>query len=129
VWEVIPWSWLADYVSNISDIIDAAVTNTANVTWVSKTVTETTVVLIQTTCDSAAMTARLLAYGITGGGGGNMGVIELRRTSMTRTKGVSLGIPEFRLEKPSGLAQYANTFAAVFALRSPSAFKLRTPTY
>jgi hypothetical protein len=127
VWEVIPWSWLADYVANVNDIIDAAVCDTSNVAWVSKTVTEVTTLTSTTTCQSARMAARLLVYGLRGGGGGSMGSLVLRRTSMTRTAGVSLGIPDLVFSLPAEGKKYANAFAAVFALRSPSAFRGRNP--
>jgi hypothetical protein len=35
-WEVLPWSFLADYFVNIGDLISAAVTDTANFAWVNR---------------------------------------------------------------------------------------------
>lgn len=33
-WELTPWSWLADYFTNIGDIIEAGATNTSGVSWI-----------------------------------------------------------------------------------------------
>ncbi len=127
IWELIPWTWLADYVANVNDIVEASVANTSNVAWVSKTVCEITEQDTSTTCDSARMRQRLDSLGLEGGGGGFMGRLILRRTSMTRTVGETLGIPAFTFTLPVDAKQYANAFAAVFALRAPSAFRLRNP--
>lgn len=127
VWEVIPWSWLADYVANINDIIDAAVADTSNVLWTVKTVTEVTTLTDTTPCVPSEMTARLKLYGIYGSGSGDMGTMSLRRTSMTRYTGVSLGIPALVFTIPVNASQYANAYAAIFSMRPASAFRLKNP--
>lgn len=38
VWEIIPWSFVVDYVSNVGDIVDAASFNRSTLKWVSRTV-------------------------------------------------------------------------------------------
>jgi len=35
-WELLPWSFLADYFTNIGDILDASVVSTRNLAWVNK---------------------------------------------------------------------------------------------
>nr|UJQ85531.1 MAG: hypothetical protein 1 [Leviviridae sp.] len=37
IWEIVPWSWLLDYVANIGDIINAATQSMTGVVWISKT--------------------------------------------------------------------------------------------
>jgi hypothetical protein len=37
-WELLPWSFLADYFANIGDILSASCTDTSNLAWVSKSV-------------------------------------------------------------------------------------------
>ena len=41
-WELLPWSFLADYFTNIGDILDASITSTRDVAWVNKTEIRTT---------------------------------------------------------------------------------------
>jgi hypothetical protein len=36
-WEILPWSFLADYFANIGDILSAAVTDTSKVRWLNRT--------------------------------------------------------------------------------------------
>jgi hypothetical protein len=36
-WELLPWSFLADYFANIGDLINASMTDTSNVAWVNVT--------------------------------------------------------------------------------------------
>jgi len=36
-WELLPWSFLADYFTNIGDILDASIVSTRNLAWVNKT--------------------------------------------------------------------------------------------
>lgn len=40
-WELLPWSFLADYLANIGSIVSAAVTDTSNVIWLSKSTHKT----------------------------------------------------------------------------------------
>jgi len=42
-WELLPWSFLADYFTNIGDILDASIVNTNNLAWVNKTTISTKV--------------------------------------------------------------------------------------
>lgn len=37
-WELLPWSFVVDYFTNVGDILSAASTDTSNVLWISKTV-------------------------------------------------------------------------------------------
>jgi hypothetical protein len=41
-WELLPWSFLADYFTNIGDILDASIVSTRDVAWVNKTEIRTT---------------------------------------------------------------------------------------
>jgi len=42
-WELLPWSFLADYFTNIGDILDASIVNTNRLAWVNKTTISTKV--------------------------------------------------------------------------------------
>ncbi len=127
VWEVIPWSWLVDYVANVTDLLNAGVADTSSVAWVSKSVSEDTLLEYMSTVSSAQSSARLAASSLDGSASGSMGSWKLRRTTLTRTAGVSLGIPDLVLSLPTDIKKIANVYAAVFALRAPSAFRLSNP--
>jgi hypothetical protein len=127
IYEVMPWSWLIDYVSNVGDIIEAGCTVTSGISWISKTVLEQTVEEAMTTCKPSDIAARLSAYSLTGSGGGTMGGYNLRRTSMVRTVPLTLGIPPLVLSIPAEPQKYLNAFAAIFSMRPASAFQLKNP--
>lgn len=38
IWNLLPWSFVVDYVTNVADVVTAMVTDTSNVRWVMKTV-------------------------------------------------------------------------------------------
>jgi hypothetical protein len=40
-WELLPWSFLADYFTNIGDILDSSIVSTRNLAWINKTQTNT----------------------------------------------------------------------------------------
>lgn len=42
-WELLPWSFLADYFTNIGDILDASIVNTQHLAWCNVTTTRTKV--------------------------------------------------------------------------------------
>lgn len=119
VWEVLPWSWLADYFLNIGDIIQAGVTNTSAVTWINRTEVQLTHDLDTSTVNPKLTTARLDASGFNGSGYGSLGSFETRRTTMTRTIPASLGMPPLVVSYPDTLGKLAN-MAAVLVQQSSS---------
>lgn len=100
VWEAVPWSWLADYFSNIGDIITAGVTTTARVAWIVKTTTRHAIAEERVRPNGKLTTSvvNLLSqsfhpkYGL-----GHQKVVF---SDVNRTIPASLGIPPLYVEHP-----------------------------
>lgn len=122
-WEVVPWSWLLDYVTNIGDILQASATNTTGVTWISKSVSQRSTRRCVTAVDSKLTSDRIKAFGFDSGtGSGTCGDWSILRTTMTRSKPASLGVPPLSFTLPSewDIKKHANVAAALFARRPSS---------
>jgi hypothetical protein len=110
----------------VGNILQAAATSTADVTWCNKTVTKETVYEYQFAANAALtkvqMTSNLpwvldkLSTGPSGG-------FTFVRKTVDRTIGVKPGIPPLVFELPSQWGQFAN-MAAVLVARRPSSSAL-----
>lgn len=121
LWEVVPWSWLVDYFTNIQQILDACVTSQVNVTWVSKTVRTRTESLNINEIDRAYTTASVLASNWdTVTLKGDCGQWKAVRTTMSRTNPGSLGVPALQFELPVQPGQLANMVAVLFSRKTSS---------
>lgn len=124
-WEVVPWSWLVDYFTNVSDILDAAATSTADVKWAVKTTTDETVLEYICSPDIPATKVTMagnypwVTASISGTGGG----YKFVRKTVTRTPHVELGVPPLVFSLPGQAGQFAN-MAAVLLQRKPKASAL-----
>jgi len=125
IWEVVPWSWLIDYFSNVGQIMQAAVTSTADVKWTCKTVSYETVVH-QTTPVSADATRSLLAaynYKLRSLSG-HAGQWKTRRTTVTRDADATLGCPPLVISHPFEDGTKLANMAAVLLNRRQSSSAL-----
>lgn len=106
VWEAVPWSWLADYFTNIGDILDGAEASGVKPTWISKTVSTVTDIEYAENLDTAA-TLRALAnqYWKNPLASGSGAFQSYRRTTMERTIPLALGLPPIYFRLPDGLRQ------------------------
>lgn len=121
LWEAVPWGFLVDYVTNVQDILEAGVTNTSQVVWICKTVSNRTEYQVDSRVDYALSSARSQLYGNTQwGGSGYLGGYTGVRTTVTRTIPLSLGIPPLTVGFPNKERQWANMAALLFAKRSES---------
>jgi hypothetical protein len=121
IWEVVPWSFLIDYFTNIGDILQASVTSTAGVTWISKSVKTQTKWSSYSPVDPTLTAARVKADGYTvGSGGGSCGSYEAIRTTLVRTVPTTLGLPSFSASLPSEASKYVNMAALLLSRREAS---------
>jgi hypothetical protein len=109
VWELLPWSFLVDYFTNIGDILENAVTDTSNVAWlemstIKKRVTDTLIVP-----DNSAMRSTQGSKYIYSRG--NRSTCHAERRLVTRTGTVNLSIPPLMFELPGSSIKQLNMVA------------------
>jgi len=103
-WEAVPWSWLADYFSNVGDVLGTIGVDTSNVEWIVRTA-----VMV----DTLALTARVdyslsynfgVAYSqyLTALPGSVTARYKVTRTTLSRTIPATLGWPSIQWELPFG---------------------------
>lgn len=92
LWELLPWSFLVDYFTNIGDIINAAAVNTADLAWTSRTQRAQTVA--RASASISPKTSNNVAASL------NPGNVERFSRVISRDAGGPV-IPQFRWSIPS----------------------------
>lgn len=110
VWELIPYSFVVDYFTNIGDLLDAATTSTSNLAWCNKTTRRTTV-WEQQMCADAGFTAQsypppFVSFVIAT----SPEILKYRLVTVSRSRVVNPGVPSFEFSLPS-LGQSLNLAA------------------
>lgn len=117
IWELIPYSFVVDYFSNIGDVINAVTTDTSRVTWLCRSERVQTSIFRETFCAARP---------------GFPGLTQFRqlparfkatRTTLTRTVPVTLGWPQVQLSMDLKPIQAANTVALLLARSRAIPFK------
>lgn len=111
LWELIPYSFIAEYFSNIGDIIEASCMSTAGITWLSKTVRRKTSILkITRPGDAPQLNLPEFGYRISDSSH-HMGIAQWSHTSLDRTIPDRLPIPNLTLSLPGKENRYVNMAA------------------
>jgi len=110
VWELIPYSFLADYFTNIGGILTAATTSTIDVTWVQKTMVDYATSVFVPRGDIDLMRgldgSSFVSYTESPGAGFGW----QKSVSRTPLTSVQLGLPSFELRLPAADSlQWLNT--------------------
>lgn len=110
-WELLPWSFLIDYFTNIGDVLTASVTNTTNVAYVNKTVRHT--VTVEGDCTPDLLdTMNKAGSGMTWvSGSTNVGYYVMQRKTVARSAGSAVPLPRLQLESGLSVGQMCNITA------------------
>lgn len=110
-WELLPWSFLFDYFSNIGDVLEHSFLQSRYVRWAQRTARETRDRVNSASVDWAAFKAY---YGNEGNGvrvksigPESIASLVVRRTSFQRTAG-GPAVPDFRIELPGRAQPWLN---------------------
>lgn len=107
-WELLPWSFLVDYFTNIGDILTSVVTDASDVTYVVRTVRTYSRYFGRLSIDLVKMGQDKASYCT---GGGNPVDWDLSRKTIDRSKGSSVPLPEFQLSFDLSDGQLGNIAA------------------
>lgn len=123
IYELMPWSWVIDYFTNLGSLLSAGTTDVSSVRWIVKDVMQRTVRVVKHVRVSEDVQRNILqANGYTldkysGGYGSHQTV----RTSLTRTLPTALPMPDFVVTHPGhNIKQMLNLLAVAEQLRISS---------
>lgn len=111
LWELLPWSFLVDYFTNIGDILNAGATSTSNVVWVCKTVRGQGEVISTVDADEQGLKATYEPYA-----GGPYAFVYKHspgnwystKTFVERSSPIGIGWPRFEVSLPGQPTQWVN---------------------
>jgi hypothetical protein len=109
-WELLPWSFLVDYFTNIGDILTSVVTDTSRLAWVNKTeIRESTFVqnrVLDVARIKSSMAPNTYVYSDS-----QTGEAIFKRRDITRSVGTGIAIPNLAFDLPGSNKQLLNMAA------------------
>lgn len=126
-WELLPWSFLIDYFTNIGDILTALVTSTADVAWTVKTVIQKTEYKGRLTYNPSKSTPAFTKNYQGSCSSPAEYVITSKR--VTRSPGSSVPLPSFQMNLGLGNGQLFNCAALLGQARALHPQQVRPRRY
>jgi hypothetical protein len=114
LYEVMPWSWLIDYFTNLGEIIEAGTFNSEGIKWISKSFgrkTEDYYLCLPNIAHEKSMFNSTNKTLLERGGTDHYGLIKQSMATYDRTQPGSLGVPSLEFTIPGRPTQYANLTA------------------
>jgi len=113
-WELLPWSFLIDYFANIGDILEAAVTDTSKVVWVSKSTIQQMDIYrggyVRHPGDTVGY-GNVLSYS------SSKGNVRIRKRTISRTPNAGFVMPELVFRLPHSDGKLLNIVALLEQIR------------
>lgn len=123
IYNLIPYSFLLDYFSNVGDIVEATFTDQSNVAWISVTdVSESSVELSLLFDTIGTRTAWASAGYIVQSCNGNGGRYLVTKKTIVRSTPATLATPSLVLSSPETFGKWAN-IVALFKAGSTGAYR------
>lgn len=110
LWELLPWSFLVDYFTNIGDILENSVTDTSGITWSMMTNVQRKIGISYIRPD-VAKTRSLHSTDAKFNAGGSGSFYRNERKTVGRSIDPALTVPPLMLEIPGSPAKWANMLA------------------
>lgn len=117
VWELLPWSFLIDYFSNVGDVLDATFTVTSGLKWINKTDIRRVTSRMWMDVDLAFVKSKFPGSSWMSTSWSN-GWSEIKRSRVLRSVGVGLYPPELYFRMPRSDFQLANMAALLQVVSS-----------
>lgn len=109
-WELLPWSFLIDYFTNVGDVLSSSVTRATNVNFVCRTVRRE-IKFNGSFVPDAEKTRTSLGSSWSITGGGNVGTYHTKRTTVSRAAGSYVPLPVLQFESGLNVGQMTNITA------------------
>jgi len=130
VWELLPWSFLVDYFTNIGDIIENSVTDTSNVTWLEQSIVKDRITTYQ--CEIDVAQNKINAGWRYKSCYGSQSTLKYRRRTVSRSPNVTLTVPPLTFEIPGSEIKELNMlalFTQATSIHQQDTSKLRGRTF
>lgn len=114
VYNIIPWTWLLDYATNIGNIVESLQVPWAGVKWCCKTSRLSSVYDAQTTGQVFAVSQRFRDHSTH-----SPGFTHLEKTSFIRRRVTQMPVPKLEFRNPFGSVGQAQNIAALIIGRLP----------
>lgn len=123
-WELIPWSFVVDYFSNVGDILSFCCTDKSNMTWKNKTVVQTGMRETSAMADVKGVTTAISNKDLISIEGSSLGTSVSKRTVTKRTLPPVLDYPKLEFQYPAfGSTKWINLAALTVSARKLTPYR------